>query len=158
MEKVLTLWVENNKTRQEIHEIIVKTYGHESVSIATQNRWLREYEGLSESEKLQDSIFHWKFLDSYDIPWKEGKLVTYLESEYFELTGKRATGRLVKWIWRNWYLTDGANLTPHDDIAFFWKILIEKSSKDADEEKYTLLSRQLNWKNIRPNEDTKWHS
>ena len=119
MEKVLTLWVENNKTRQEIHEIIVKTYGHESVSIATQNRWLREYERLSESEKLQDSIFQWKFLGSYDIPWQEGKLVTYLESEYFELTGKRATGRLVKWIWRNWYLTDGANLTPHDDIAFF---------------------------------------
>ena len=124
MEKVLTLWVENNKTRQEIHEIIVKTYGHESVSIATQNRWLREYEGLSKREKSQDSIFHWKFLDSYDIPWQEGKLITYLESEYFELTGKRATGRLVKWIWRNWYLTDGANLTPHDDIAFFWKILI----------------------------------
>ena len=158
MEKVLTLWVENNKTRQEIHEIIVKTYGHESVSIATQNRWLREYERLSESEKLQDSIFQWKFLGSYDIPWQEGKLVTYLESEYFELTGKRATGRLVKWIWRNWYLTDGANLPPHDDIDFFWKILIEKSLKDADEEKYTLLSHQLNWKNTRPNEDTKWHS
>jgi hypothetical protein len=158
MKKTLTLWLEGNKTRKQIHKQIIDLYGHQAASIATQNRWMREYGRLGKEETLQDSIFQWKLLGFYDIPWQEGKLISYLESEYFEITGKRATGRIAKWLWRNWYLTDGANLTPHDDIVFFWKILIEKSIKDAEEEKYMLLSEKLNWQYTASTGDRKWHS
>ena len=85
-------------------------------------------------------------------------MVSYLDNEYFELTGKRPSGRVIKWAWRNWYLSEGANLTPHDDIAFFWKILIEKSNTDAEWEKASFLANKLNWKTWQQGSDRIWIS
>lgn len=156
MLEVYSLWSHGIKSRRKIHSRMTEKFQDEVVSLATQNRWIKEFIDNASEDIIQDSLFQWHLLDIYGIPWQEGKLVRYLSDEYFEITNVRASGRETKWIWRNWYLTDGANLTPHDDISFFWKVLIEKSIKDADREKLDRLSTILNWEKTFQEYDPAW--
>ena len=158
MQEVYLMWSHGGKNRQEIHSQLIREFGRRAVSISTLNRWIKEYEQLTLEDSIQDVPFQWRFLDRYGIPWQEGKLASYLDNEYFELTGKRPSGRIIKWAWRNWYLSEGANLTPHDDIAFFWKILIEKSNTDAEWERSSFLAHKLNWKTWQQGSDRIWIS
>jgi len=156
MLEIYSLWSHGMKSRKAIHSKMAEKFRGEVASIATQNRWIKEFRDNASEDLIQDSPFQWHLLDLYGIPWQEGKLVRYLNDEYFEITKVRASGREVKWIWRNWHLTDGANLTPHDDISFFWKILIEKSTKDAGRERLDHLSTIFNWENTSEEYDPAW--
>ena len=57
-----------------------------------------------------------------------------------------ATGRQVKWLWRAWHSSDGANLTPRDDIKRFWTDLINQANAEAEWEYNNSIDLSFNIK------------
>ena len=95
MLEVYSLLSNGMKSRKEIHSKMSEKFQDEVISIATQNRWVKEFRDNVKEDLAQDGPFQWYLLDLYGIPWQEGKLVSYLNDEYFEITKVRASGRLI---------------------------------------------------------------
>jgi hypothetical protein len=57
-----------------------------------------------------------------------------------------ATGRQVKWLWRAWHASDGANLTPRDDIKRYWTNLIKQANDETEREQNNTFYYYFNMK------------
>jgi len=135
MEDTYILWSERIHTQKIILQELEAKYGTSVVSSRTITRWIKEFNSVPFSESEQDKKYEWRFLTKYEIPWRDGKLVNYLNNEYYHQTGNMATGRQVKWLWRAWHASDGANLTPRDDIKRYWTNLIKQANDETEKEK-----------------------
>ena len=130
MKEAYHLWSERIHTQKTILQELKEKYRRNTVSARTISRCIKEFDSVPFSESEQDKKYEWRSLSKYEIPWQDGKLANYLNSEYYHQTGTMATGRQVKWLWRAWHSSDGANLTPRDDIKRFWADLINQANVD----------------------------
>ena len=152
MKEAYQLWGERIHTQKTILRELEAKYRRNAVSSRTISRWVKEFNSISSRESDQDNKYEWRSLSKYEIPWQDGKLANYLNSEYHHQTGTMATGRKVKWLWRAWHSSDGSNLTPGDDIKKFWTNLIKQADNEAEREKNNTLHYYFNLKR-RTNED-----
>ena len=156
MKEAYQLWGERIHTQKTILRELEAKYRRNAVSSRTISRWVKEFNSISSRESEQDNKYEWRSLSKYEIPWQDGKLANYLNSEYHHQTGTLATGRKVKWLWRAWHSSDGPNLTPRDDIKKFWTNLIKQADNEAEREKtntfhyYFNLQRRTNEDNNEP--------
>jgi len=140
------MWSEQIHTQKTILKELEAKYRDNAVSSRTITRWIKKFNSVPISERLQDKKYEWRSLCSYKIPWQDGKLANYLNNEYYHQTGNMATGRQVKWLWRAWHASDGANLTPRDDIQQFWNNLIKQANGEAEKEQNDIFYSSLNLK------------
>ncbi|MDC0034854.1 hypothetical protein OAJ44_00650 [Chloroflexi bacterium] len=140
------LWNERIHTQKTILEHLQAKYKTHTVTSRTISRWIKEFNLRSLSENEQDKKYEWRLLNKYEIPWQDGKLANYLNSEHYHQTGTMATGRQVKWLWRAWHASDGANLTPKDDIQHFWRNLIKQANTESKREENDIFYYSLNLK------------
>ena len=52
----------------------------------------------------------------------------------------------MKWLWRAWHSSDGANLTPRDDIKRFWADLINQANVETEREYNNAIDFSFNFK------------
>tara|TARA_B100001245_G_C22828735_1_gene398653 strand:- start:79 stop:558 length:480 start_codon:yes stop_codon:yes gene_type:complete len=140
------MWSEQIHTQKTILKELEAKYRDNAVSSRTITRWIKKFNSVPISERLQDKKYEWRSLCSYKIPWQDGKLANYLNNEYYHQTGNMATGRQVKWLWRAWHASDGANLTPRDDIKRYWSSLIKQANDEAEKEQVGSFHHLLNLK------------
>tara|TARA_B100000809_G_C15032530_1_gene492482 strand:+ start:649 stop:1182 length:534 start_codon:yes stop_codon:yes gene_type:complete len=152
MKEAYQLWGERIHTQKTILRELEAKYRRQAVSSRTISRWVKEFNSISSRESEQDNKYEWRSLSKYEIPWQDGKLANYLNSEYHHQTGTMATGRQVKWLWRAWHSSDGSNLTPRDDIKKFWTNLIKQADNEAEREQNNTFHYYFNLKR-RTNED-----
>ena len=152
MKEAYHLWSERIHTQKTILQELKEKYRRNTVSARTISRWIKEFDSVPFSESEQDKKYEWRSLSKYEIPWQDGKLANYLNSEYYHQTGHMATGRQVKWLWRAWHSSEGANLTPRDDIKHFWTNLIKQADGEAEKEQNNTFHYYFNLKR-RTNED-----
>ena len=146
MKEAYHLWSERIHTQKTILQELKEKYRRNTVSARTISRWIKEFDSVPFSESEQDKKYEWRSLSKYEIPWQDGKLANYLNSEYYHQTGTMATGRQVKWLWRAWHSSDGANLTPRDDIKRFWTDLINQANVEAEREYNNAIDLSFNFK------------
>lgn len=145
MKDAYHFWSERRHTQKTILHKLKAKYRKNTVSYRTISRWIKEFHSVPFSESEQDKKYEWRSLNKYEIPWQDGKLANYLNSEYYHQTGTMATGRQVKWLWRTWHSSDGANLTPRDDIKFFWTNLIKQANDEAETEQEGVIAYSFNF-------------
>ena len=146
MKEAYRLWSERMHTQKNILQELKAKYSKNTVSARTISRWVKEFDSIPFSESEQDKKYEWRSLSKYEIPWQDGKLANYLNSEYYHQTGIMATGRQVKWLWRAWHASDGANLTPRDDIKRFWAELINQANVVSEREHNNAIDYSFNFK------------
>ena len=140
------MWSEQIHTQKTILKELEAKYRDNAVSSRTITRWIKKFNSVPISERLQDKKYEWRSLCSYKIPWQDGKLANYLNNEYYHQTGNMATGRQVKWLWRAWHASDGANLTPRDDIKRYWTNLIKQADDETEREQNNTFYYYFNMK------------
>ena len=146
MKEAYQLWSGRIHTQKTILRELEAKYRRTAVSSRTISRWIKEFNSVSFRESEQDNKYEWRSLSKYEIPWQDGKLANYLNGEYHHQTGTMATGRQVKWLWRAWHASDGANLTPRDDIKRYWTNLIKQANDETEREQNNTFYYYFNMK------------
>ena len=82
MKEAYHLWSGRIHTQKTILRELEAKYRRTAVSSRTISRWIKEFNSVSFRESEQDNKYEWRSLSKYEIPWQDGKLANYLNSEY----------------------------------------------------------------------------